>query len=83
MKLKELQSQVSTLGECLAANPLEREEAVREFNFYRAAWKTRKDKVKSLVEMLAEGMEKSVKETMVGRLLMQCVGYSLIVITSL
>jgi Flp pilus assembly protein TadB len=76
-QLEELKSQVATLGQCVAADPQEREEAVREFNFYRAAWKSRKDKVKALVDMLAEGMEKSVKETMV-RVTLAVVCYALL-----
>jgi Flp pilus assembly protein TadB len=76
-QLEELKSQVATLGQCVAADPQEREESVREFNFYRAAWKNRKDKVKALVDMLAEGMEKSVKETMV-RVILAVVCYALL-----
>ena len=32
---------------------------IEEHNFYRSAWKTRKDKCIGVIDTLAEGMEKS------------------------
>ena len=46
-------------------DPQDRAEALEEFNFFRSAWRARKDKAMALVDMLADGMEKSVREVAV------------------
>jgi hypothetical protein len=33
--------------------------SIEEFNYYRTAWKTRKDKCLGALDMIADGMEKS------------------------
>lgn len=44
----------------------ERATAIEKFNFYRNAWKTRKEKANDAIDMLCDGgLGKNKKETMV------------------
>lgn len=65
-RLRELASSSSTNSGRASDLGKERSVAVETFNFYRNTWKTRKEKVIDIVDMICEGgLGKNRKDTMV------------------